>query len=496
MKWTLKELAGILVACALVAIAAFIHFDFTPRPPQILTITPGPLNTTRAEVAQALANQANATGIDLKVVATKDAREKIALLDQGKISFALVSGVLHLEKFANVNEVCPLYDEALHLLVKQELAAAVETSFSNLRGHSIMVGNYGSAAAMLAESVLDYARLNLDAKGAAKAYRPIYQDPGSLAGSLKTIDRRTLPDAIFDFSTIPSKIADDFIIDAGYRLVSIPFADAFRLAEMYIIGENPDQNASPAGGDLAINRRFTTDVLIPPFTYSTNPPVPARPTHTIGAPLLLLANNQVSADSVSAILGVVFETNFARIMQPIISSDMLDLPPRVKIHTGTLDYRTRNQPLLGKDDIDELSSTLSAVGALAGGIVFFWQVLKKHRDNARQTLFGSYMSQLADIERKIIEVELSNCIAPDSLFNIQQALLTLKAEALRDYTEGRLGDHMALRDVLLPLNMARDNVGNLLLHVRDNLEDKAQSEGRTSQEMWDEAMKEGENFVM
>lgn len=52
-------------------------------------------------------------------------------------------------------------------------------------------------------------------------------------------------------------------------------------------------------------------------------------------------------------------------------------------------------------------------------------------------------------------------------------------------------DHAALPLLLTPLNGARDHVGNLLLHVRENIENAAETQGRTTQALWAEAIDAG-----
>jgi len=47
----------------------------------------------------------------------------------------------------------------------------------------------------------------------------------------------------------------------------------------------------------------------------------------------------------------------------------------------------------------------------------------------------------------------------------------------------------ALSQLLEPLNTTRDQIGSLLLHVRENLEDKAAEQGRSEQAVWRDAAK-------
>jgi hypothetical protein len=46
-----------------------------------------------------------------------------------------------------------------------------------------------------------------------------------------------------------------------------------------------------------------------------------------------------------------------------------------------------------------------------------------------------------------------------------------------------------LSDLLNPVNAARDHIGDLILHVRDNLEEQADEQGRSAQAVWAEAMR-------
>jgi hypothetical protein len=44
-----------------------------------------------------------------------------------------------------------------------------------------------------------------------------------------------------------------------------------------------------------------------------------------------------------------------------------------------------------------------------------------------------------------------------------------------------------LSELLVPVNAARDHVGELLLHVRENLEKQAETQGRPAEALWVEA---------
>jgi len=53
-------------------------------------------------------------------------------------------------------------------------------------------------------------------------------------------------------------------------------------------------------------------------------------------------------------------------------------------------------------------------------------------------------------------------------------------------------ERATLTDLLVPLNSARDHLATLLLRVRENVEQPAESEGRNAQAVWEEAVERSE----
>jgi len=89
----------------------------------------------------------------------------------------------------------------------------------------------------------------------------------------------------------------------------------------------------------------------------------------------------------------------------------------------------------------------------------------------------------------VAALELSATLELELLVGLHRELLQLKSDALERFAEGDLGSQATLADLLTPLNAARDHVAELILHVRDNLEERAETEGRTAQALWAEAIK-------
>ena len=414
------------------------------------------------------------------MVASGGTLSKLRLVDSGAVDFALVSGALRSDRYTRVREVAPLYVETLHVLVKQELADAAGRTLAALRGRTLNLGPSGSSSEGLATAVLALAGISQADIPGRESFAARHNDPAEIDTLLAHGGRDALPDAIFDLATVPSRIALKYVRRAKYRLVAVPFADAFRLSA--IISEGAKQVS-----EEEVERLYTQDAVIPPFTYQIEPPVPAAPIHTLGVPLLLVANDQVSSETVERVLEAVFDSRFAHMHQPPLERSVLDLPARIQVHPGTLAFRQRDKRPITADDVEALSNSLSVIGALTGAGLFLWQGWRQRRQSRRDELFGAYMVKVAAIERQIVDLELASNIDLEPLISLQRELLQLKSETLEHFTDGALGGQAALFDLLVPINTARDHIGKLLLHIRENLEAKAEAEGRIAGDLWEEA---------
>jgi hypothetical protein len=230
------------------------------------------------------------------------------------------------------------------------------------------------------------------------------------------------------------------------------------------------------------------DTVIPGFVYGTDPASPPEALHTLGTRLLLVAHRAVSAETVERVLDAIFHSRFARIVEPPLDRSVLALPRRLPRHPGTLEFEKQGQPLITADNVDEFSNTLSVLGALIGGSIALWSAWKQRKRARADQLFGEFLLRVAEVERKAVELELNASLELKPLIALQRDLLQLQSEALDRFGAGELSGQSALSDLLAPVNAARDHVGDLLLHVRENIEESAQSEGRSPGAVWLEAV--------
>jgi hypothetical protein len=393
----------------------------------------------------------------------------------------LVSGASRLGERPQIREVAPLYVEALHLLVKQEIADAVSDSLGALRGRRVAVGASGSVTAGLATAVLEFAGLDTSQDA---THGGVVVDESDLRDLLDRIpggERESMPDAIFRLETIPSKVVLTLVHEAGYRLVALPFADALRLGALITDPSAPDDHET-------IDQEFVADTVIPPYTYGTEPATPPVPMHTVGTNLLLVGNSRTPASAVEAVLDAVFGSRFARVTVPPLDESILARPARLSWHPATVAYRERDEPLLTRNTVSGLSSTFSVLGTLLASSLFLRRWWRQRSQDAREQAFASNVVRVASIERRVAQLELGATLELEPLVALQRELLELKTEALASFVAGELGEDVALSELLAPINGARDHMASLLLHLRDKLEGQAEAEGRTAQAVWREAM--------
>jgi len=450
-----------------------------------LTLTAGNVDSTRALVARQLVEALSASGFQAQLVDTDSSEEEVDRIERGEVDLALVSGAYRVEDYDRVRLVAPMYVEALHLLVKKELAGSVGHTLDGLHEHTIDYGQHGSTTAGLAVSVLDFAGLSAVGPSTPQSYRPRGLNMQEMEALVLRGDRADLPDAIFHLGTVPAKLAQVLIRRLDYSLVPLPFAEPLRLGVL-LSGEPDDGPAS------SIDLRHIQDTVIPPFTYALDPPSPAEPLTTIGARLLLVANDALPDEAVERVLDVVYGARIAQLASPPLSSRALSRPSSLEPHEGTRAFLRRERPFLTDETMGTLNDSLGVIGALVGGSLFLWQWWRQRVLATRDQTFGTYILRVADIERRTAALELAAELELEPLAEMQRELLELKREALDRFADGDLGDQAALTDLLNPINSARDHIGSLILHIRDTIEDQAESEGRTATEVWEEAIEKPE----
>ncbi len=405
--------------------------------------------------------------------------EALQALESGRVDAALMQGGLEMVDHPGLRQVAVLHVEPLHLLVKEEIYRAVARNLAGLRGKVVNLGERGSGTYLLAMEVMAFSglRAKVDYTESTHSYADLERES---QGS-------RLPDAVFSVSTLPSPIARHLVTQHHYRLMSLPFREAFALGAL----DQEHARPHPLGETATrIDRRYVYDATIPAFAYEIEPGVPPEAIHTLGTRLLLVARKNIAATTIRRLLEVVFNSPFSQVLQPPLDARLLEAPPELPWHDGTIDYVRRNSPLIAGDVIDLLEKEVSILGVLVGGLFCLSQWLRRRYRWRRERSFEAYILQVAQVERRALVLARAPTLDLPALLRLQEDLTRIKGEALQRFADGELDGEELMSGFLAHASDARDFLMRLILHQRDNLEDLARAQRRPAEALWNEAVGE------
>jgi TRAP-type uncharacterized transport system substrate-binding protein len=470
----------ILVVLGLAALSPALWLVWRGSSPKLirLKMTAGRPEGSRHRVAQVLVEEAVAQGLRIKLRDTAGSEEALGLVNNKNFDVALVQGGLGLEGHANVRQVAALQVEPLHLLVRPELLRAVSKDLDALKGKTVNLSEVGSGTHALASAVMTFAGLSPDSEKSRGHYVPLTKSYAALESET---DAARLPDAIFTVSTLPSSVVRHLVSKHHYRLVALPFGEAFALDSLF-------RERSANAPFEAVEKMRVYETLIPAFTYGVEPAVPSEPLRSLGTRLLVVAHKDVDVRAIHGLLQTIFATKFAEIARPPLAQTLLDLPQEGPLHAGTLAYLERNKPIIAGDVVDLVEKWVSIAGVVAGGLFFLLQGLRQRVRRLRDLGFESYIRKVTEVEKRAFELERAASLDLKALLELQSELGGIKSEALQRFSEGELEGTELMSSFLTHVSDTRDYLTRMILHERDNLEDQALAEGRSSQTLWDEAL--------
>jgi TRAP-type uncharacterized transport system substrate-binding protein len=296
-----------------------------------------------------------------KEYGTLEALEEID--SPSEIKFSLIVGGVTTREYPHVRSVTSLTKEHLHLLVKPELA---DGGIAGLHGKCIFLGPPTAASYHIARDVLDFVSLHpkiedkkggytIDPMPREQAFRELVRI-GSLAEPARTEAIARLPDAFMYLAPLPSPGARRLVTDFGYKVMPLPFAEAYGLDHL-----NP-----PTAEGVRIQRSMLTLGVIPAYTYGSHPAEPAKECPTLCAPLLLVAEDDADPEAVSYLLETIYDSPLRSTIHPPALNEQVHAFPR---HPGTERYLHRDDPVLTPE-------VASKFGTLASGIGYFlWGAL-------------------------------------------------------------------------------------------------------------------------
>jgi TRAP-type uncharacterized transport system substrate-binding protein len=395
------------------------------------------------------------------VIATVGSEEALGKVNSHELDLALVQGGLSAQGLDQVRQVAALYTEPLHLLVKKDLEATVAADLAALKGKRINLTQHGSGTYLLARAVLDFAGLKAPEGGGEGDYVPatlgkndlvllgeelLVAPPNQRLGLVEQ-----LPDALFLVEAMPSDVAQVLVRAADYRLVPLPFAEAFSLAEV-----NDAWAAT-----TRLEPGFIKSIQIPPYLYQVTPAVPGHACPTLGTSLLLVAHKDVPEGAVSQLLRTIYESHFAIVTHP---QPLSGTSPEFPLHPGAVAFRDRDQPLLSRELLDVLAKLITLwvfVSATCFALSRYFL-----RDPTRRFVY--YLREFTRLDL-VARGIADDPQAPDEpvkrVAYLEDKLSRLKAQMVQEfsdaklYREGAMGTVMSLiSDTRASLNVQRANL--------------------------------------
>jgi TRAP-type uncharacterized transport system substrate-binding protein len=447
-----------VVGLGALGLALYFYLGSPRQKTYRLRATAGNAIGVRHRLAQLLAAEAAPRGIWLELRETPGSEEALDEVERHQLDVALVQGGLNMDGRPNIRQVATLHVEPMHLLVKKELLDEVAAGLTALDGKTVDLSEIGSGTHALAVEILAFAGLRERTPDGARGYIPVESNRQQFFAEK---DRARLPAAIMLVSTLPSPTARYLVTQQGYRLVPLPFGEAFALQSLSV--PEADQAAPrPAVPRRHVDKGRTYATTIPAFTYSVEPPVPPAEVPTLGTRLLVVAHKDVDAQAMRKLVEATFETEFAKVVHPALNARLMDAPPEFPWHAGAELYQARSAPLLSGPLVDWAQKGFAILAAAASGLFVLWQWSKQYGQFLRDKGFRKYISQVARIEAQAVQAERSPAVDARQLRDLREQLWQLKSEALERFTEGELEGKELLAGFLVQVNDARDHLTRLL----------------------------------
>jgi TRAP-type uncharacterized transport system substrate-binding protein len=445
-----------LAGLAALGLAVYFYFH-SPAPRNYrLRITAGNALGMRHQLALRLQGEVARRNLAFELVPSAGSEQALDWVERREVDVALVQGGLSPVGRPNVREVAALHVEPMHLLVKKELFQDVSTSLTALRGKAVDLEEVGSGTHTLASAIVEFVGLRPRGQDPAGGYVPVSLDRKELFAAQ---DTTRLPDAVFLISSLPSPTATYLVTRHGYRLVSLPFAEAFALRSLAEPAGGDPQG--PAQGHIVMGR--IQAVTVPAFTYGVEPAVPDRPLPTLGARLLLVAHQDVPPRAVFQLVEATYGADFGQVVRPPADPRLMDLPPEFPWHAGAVLYQQRNAPLLSGRAMDSTHKGLAIFAAAASGLFVLWQWSKQYAQHGRGKAFNKYIAQVTRIEERVMGAEQGRPLAVAELLALRDQLGRLKIQVLDEFAREELTGKEMLSGFLVQVNHVRDCLARLIL---------------------------------
>src|SRR5262249_12698097 len=153
-------------------------------------------------------------------------------------------------------------------------------------------------------------------------------------------------------------------------------------------------------------------------------------------------------------LETLYDGNIKSLADP---APLRDQVPQFPFHSGTELYLHRSEPVLSPELLNNLATLTGVIGAFASGLIAFYGFLRLHQLRR----FEAYYHEVRRIEL-IARGQLADPGAPDDAVAfrkyLENRLLGLKSQVVRDFAEGGLRGEGLMSGVVSLVNDTRNSL--------------------------------------
>jgi uncharacterized protein len=407
-RWSVRMALWLSSALVILTGGLFLARHWSADGPVHLTIAGGPPGGTYQALGSALAELLEERDLvgDARALRTAGALSNLEHLESDA-QLALVQGDLPLPEHLRL--VAPLYVEALHILVRADLAAEI-TSIDDLAGRRVALGPIGSGTRSVAARVL-----------ALFGVTPAEGLPLDLAHLRQAFAERR--------------------VDVAFALISLPTSSAVRElceqdgASLLSLGR-PGEEGSEADA-LALAVPGLRPIVLPRRVYGATP---TEAVVTVGVDALLVARQDLDPELVQGLTRALFEdrarlASLGRAADP--ASPLPAIARRLRedfeplgrpLHPGARAYYERDEPAF----LVRYAEVISLALTLLVGVISLLISAREYVRRAKKNRIDSYYRRVEALAERAPD------LPPGELAALRAQLIELRRDAFGDLIAERL----------------------------------------------------------
>lgn len=437
--WRRKNLLWIVGFAAIVGLPMALHafYQHMTSLPDRIAIATGPANGRFREVAEALAVEIETRlGVEVERVPSGGSIENLALLQAGKVDFALCQRGQFDHRPGEAEAlssrpafVANLYSEVLLLIVRK--GAKIETPV-DLRGKVVSIGHHSSAEYALSRDVLRHFEIG-EHEIEARHWNYSEIRNGFLHDRL---------DAALIAAGVHAPIIRQLFETGRCELRPIPHIAAFKLQHMEI-----------------------SEYVIPEGVYRAGRvSVPAADMPTLSLKAQLLTRTRQHAGLVTAVTEIVLSEDFQQQNQlGELFSEGTEFARETHffpVHTGASSiYDPELRPLVNPDFVEATEGMRSFLVSVLIALYLLVRWFKEARTRRKEHRLDRYIRSLLDVERRQIALNATphGDLEP-KLQRLMDEVTRLRQDAFREFSAHDLNEDRAVDCFLEMCHEMRDMI--------------------------------------